>query len=154
MKKYCIISLFLFMSISTFSQKIDYEKVKKDFSADTARVEQTLRNAIDVDYSTMGMVEATINYESQYDELLNKYYKVLLNSLDEKDKEVLKTTQRNWIKLRDSDKELTEVLCRNAYDESGGGTIWRLISVGAKVEITRKRVFELYDFLMLGYIGG
>lgn len=142
------------MSISTFSQKIDYEKVKKDFSADTARVEQTLRNAIDVDYSTMGMVEATINYESQYDELLNKYYKVLLNSLDEKDKEVLKTTQRNWIKLRDSDKELTEVLCRNAYDESGGGTIWRLISVGAKVEITRKRVFELYDFLMLGYIGG
>lgn len=154
MKPNLIILVFLLTSIGVFSQTSDYGKIKQEFTADTARVEQNFRNAMDTDYSTMGMIEATINYESQYDELLNKYYKLLSNSLDEKDKEVLKTTQRNWIKLRDSEKELTDVMCRKAYDEAGGGTIWRLIAIGAKAEITRKRVFELYEYIMLGYIGG
>lgn len=145
--------LFLFVVCFTASaQSIDYDALEKEFTADTARVEQAYRNS--TDYSTAGMIQALIKYEEGYDELLNKYYKVLMDTLDEDGKEALRATQRNWIKLRDSDRALVSELTRKAYKEAGGGTIWGVVSVDARTDITRRRVFELYSYLMFGDIGG
>ncbi len=56
----------------------------------------------------------------------------------------MKKTQRNWIKFRDSEIELNNVL-RNEY-YSGGGTIQRVIAAYRVREITMNRVFNLYDY--------
>lgn len=151
--KIILINLFLLIiCLSSYAQDIDYRALKREFMADTARVEQDYRNS--TDYSTVGMIEALNRYEEAYDGLLNKYYKTLLNSLEEEGKNALRTAQRNWIKLRDSDRDLVSQLRGHAYKEAGGGTIWGVVAADARVDITRRRVFEIYRYLLFGDIGG
>lgn len=142
----------LAVSLNSNAQELDYDALKKEFTADTARVETAYRNA--PNFSTLEMVEGLYNLEVGYDQLLNKYYKILLNHLNEDNKKALIATQRNWIQLRDSDRELVTALHRQTYDEGGGGTIWGIVAADARADITRNRVFELYRYLMFSYIGG
>jgi len=147
-----ISALFLFtICFTAYAHEIDYAALEKEFTADTTRVEQAYRNS--TDYSTAGMIQALYSYEEAYDSLLNKYYKILLNSLEEDDKEVLKVSQRNWIKLRDSEKDLINALHAKAYKEAGGGTMWGIVAAQARLDVTRRRVFEIYDYLMFGDVG-
>lgn len=155
MKIYCFFLLFcLFLITSHISAQTttEYDNWEVQFVQDTAKVEQRLRD--NPDYSTLGMIEATKRYQADYDALLNKYYKLLLNTLNEEEKKVLKETQRNWIKLRDSDTKLVWTLKTKAYTDAGGGTIWGVVAVSAEAEITRRRVFELYNFLRFADLGG
>lgn len=71
------------------------------------QIEQSVRDMLDKDYSTYGMIEAAHHLEQGYDVLLNKYYKELLSILKDENKELLKAGQRNWISLRDSEKKLS-----------------------------------------------
>jgi uncharacterized protein YecT (DUF1311 family) len=91
------------------------------------------------------MVTSTLDANREYDKLLNKYYQLLLRSLNEEDKEILKKSQRNWIDFRDSELELNGVLMNDYY--SGGGTIQRVFAAARVLELTRDRVIELYDYL-------
>lgn len=131
------------------AQDFDWSEARKtEFKQDTAHLEQSVRAMLDKDYSTYGMMEASRYLEQGYDKLLNKYYKVLLGILNEENKALLKTSQRNWISLRDSEKKLIWGMKNQTYEESGGGTIWGVIAASADADITRRRVFELYDLLM------
>ncbi|WP_370390458.1 lysozyme inhibitor LprI family protein [uncultured Winogradskyella sp.] len=116
-----------------------------EFITDTFRIEQRQRLKLDIDYSTNGMVISTLDANREYDKLLNKYYQLLLSSLNEEDKEILKKSQRNWIDFRDSELELNRVLMNDYY--SGGGTIQRVFAAARVLEITRDRVIELYRYL-------
>lgn len=152
MKKHILVSLLFLICFAASAQDIDYAGLKKEFTADTAQVEQAYRNS--TDYSTAGIINASISREEGYDRLLNKYYKILMNSLNEEGKKALRTTQRNWIKLRDSDRELVGAMHSQIYDEMGGGTIWGIVAADARADITRNRVLELYRYLQFGDIGG
>ncbi|MCL2596403.1 MAG: DUF1311 domain-containing protein [Paludibacter sp.] len=143
-KKITILLFFLSNFICLYSQNISNE-----FKQDTARVEQKVRNMLDKDYSTYGMHEANKTLEIEYDKLLNKYYKILYNKLDDNGKKALKEAQLNWIKFRDSEKELVAQLYQNTYNEEGGGTIWGVIYGNSAAQITRERVFVLYGYLVL-----
>lgn len=116
-----------------------------EFAADTFRIEERQRLKLVIDYSTNGMVTSTLDANREYDKLLNKYYQLLLRSLNEEDKEILKKSQRNWIDFRDSELELNGVLMNDYY--SGGGTIQRVFAAARVLELTRDRVIELYDYL-------
>ncbi len=146
--------LFFLLSLICLNNELkaqDYdwsESKKSEFKQDTAQVEQSVRVMLDKDYSTYGMIEASRYLEQGYDKLLNKYYKILLNILNDENKELLRMSQRNWISLRDSEKKLIWGMKDQTYEASGGGTIWSVIAASADADITRRRVFELYDLLM------
>ncbi|MCL2132371.1 MAG: DUF1311 domain-containing protein [Lentimicrobiaceae bacterium] len=143
MKK-LIISLFCLSNfICLYSQKISDE-----FKQDTARVEQKNRDMIEKDNSTYGLQEANKVLEIEYDRLLNKYYKMLYDKLDSNGKKALAATQLNWIKFRDAEKELISELHQNTYNEMGGGTIWGVLYGDYASQITRQRVFVLYNYLV------
>ncbi len=120
-------------------------KVGIEFQCDTFKIERLIAKRIDLDYSTSGMVEATYDAESEYDKLLNKYYTLLLKKLSNSDKEVLIQSQRNWIKLRDSENKLQNILSKEEY--SGGGTIQRVIIATEYLGMTKGRVQILFNYL-------
>lgn len=120
-------------------------KLEKEFYLDTLYVERLWSLEIEYNGSTLGMNQATRRAEIAYDKLLNKYYKKLLQQLQGDDKEKLKTSQRNWIKFRDSEKELNYALYNEQY--TGGGTIHQIFVANKSAEITRQRVFELFHYL-------
>lgn len=120
-----------------------------EFDLDTFRINQTQSRYIDIDGSTAGMVEAGFRAEAAYDKLLNKYYKRLLGKLSKEDQETLKKSQRNWVTFRDSERELIYILSKDSY--SGGGTMQNLINSSQVLELTQKRVFEIFTHLSRFY---
>jgi uncharacterized protein YecT (DUF1311 family) len=117
-----------------------------EFASDTGRIERIASEKMNIDYSTLGMSLATDELNSQYDKLLNKYYQKLLSKLSGSDKEVLKQAQRNWIQFRDNEMKLIGLLSEEKY--SGGGTIQMNIRSISALDLTRKRVIELYQYLI------
>lgn len=127
-------------------EKDDYEsKDFLEFKTDTTKIEQFMKQRLAIDYSTAGMVEASYDAEKEYDLLLNKYYQQLLKTLEVKDKPLLIEVQKNWLKYRDSERKMNGLLTEDKY--SGGGTMQRIIYASAYLELTKKRVLELRDYL-------
>ncbi len=141
----------LLLPLCLFSQQAEMS-ISEQFSQDTARIESKFRAS--TDYSTMGMIAANIELENDYDVLLNKYYKILLSTLNGEEKKILIESQRNWIKLRDSDQKVIGMLREKAYQEAGGGTIWGIVSSGASTDITKQRVIQIFNFLMFDNLSG
>lgn len=126
---------------SDFAKQVDIQ-----YQLDAFRIDQLLARRIDIDYSTSGMVTATYEAESEFDDLLNKYYKKLLAKLSGEDKAVLIRSQKNWLQFRDSERELNTLLTKDEY--SGGGTIQRTIGSDCDLELTKARVKGLVDYLL------
>ena len=116
-----------------------------EFQLDTFKIERGIDLKNDLDYPTLGMIQATNQAIAEYDILLNKYYKLLLSKLEPHDKVILQEAQRNWIKFRDSEVVLINLMSEDKY--SGGGTIQGVIDSDAFLKITRSRVFELANHL-------
>lgn len=133
-------------TLEQYNYNSEFEEQREvEFTLDTFRIERMMQLRLSTDYSTRGMVEAGNEAEAGYDKLLNKYYQVLLNRLKEEDKEILKQAQRNWIAYRDSEKKLNGLLTDDTY--SGGGTIQSVIAMSRSLELTKKRVFEIREYL-------
>ena len=120
-------------------------KVGIEFDCDTFAIERLIAKRMEFNYSTSGMVQAAYDAEAEYDKLLNKYYKLLLKKLSCSDKEVLIQSQRNWIQLRDSEDKLQNTLSKDEY--SGGGTIQRVIIATSYLEMTKRRLMDLFNYL-------
>lgn len=75
------------------------------------------------------------SYEKSDNEL-NKVYSILLKSLDKIEKQKLVTTQKLWIKFRDSH-------CEFESSQYEGGSIKPLIYSTCLEELTKKRTAEL-----------
>jgi uncharacterized protein YecT (DUF1311 family) len=121
------------------------DSIMNAYEKDTFLLNGLLTYRLEADQTTQGMVDALMDYENGYDALLNKYYKLLLKKLSGNDKEVLRKSQRNWIALRDSERELSAVLTEENY--SGGGTIQRLFYADWYADFTKHRTEELIDYL-------
>lgn len=117
-----------------------------DFRIDTFKIESFFSKRLELDYSTAGMIDAFFELEKSYDELLNKYYQILLKKLNKADQEILKKSQRNWIVFRDSERLLNSEISKEEY--SGGGTLQNIIIADKNLNITKKRVVELVDFCL------
>lgn len=152
--KIILVLVFFLTPFFIGAQNFDFDALQIQFNTDTTNVNQQVRKMLDDDYTTMGMIQASNFSEQEYDKLLNKYYKILYNDLNDDGKKALKQTQLNWIKLRDSDKELVTAMRSQVYDEMGGGTIWGIVAADARADITRQRVFELFRYIMFTDIGG
>ncbi|WP_243345503.1 lysozyme inhibitor LprI family protein [Parabacteroides sp. FAFU027] len=128
----------------------DFEGLNKaiciEFHTDTLYIERLMDKRISIDYSTAGMIKAAYDAETDYDKLLNKYYKYILKRLNPSDKEILKETQRCWIQYRDCERKFNSTISKDEY--SGGGTMQRILVTNRDLDLTRMRVFELYDYLI------
>lgn len=116
------------------------------YAKDTFLLHGIYSYQLEADQTTFGMARASYDYEAGYDKLLNKYYSLLLKKLSKDDQLLLKESQRNWIKFRDSERKLSAELVADEY--SGGGTIQQLIYSSWYADFTKRRVEELVDYLM------
>ncbi len=82
------------------------------------------------------MNQTAIDSYKIVDAELNKVYNELLKTLSAKEKKLLITAQKSWIKFRDSH-------CTFEAEEFDGGSIQPLILITCKEECTKKRIEEL-----------
>ena len=128
----------------------DYDKkITAMFKLDTFRIERLLSARINLYPSTHDVTQAIYYAEMQYDTLMNKYYKILLDKLSQEDREYLRKAQRSWLEYRDNEKELAYQLSKDEY--SGGGSIQQIIVSSDDMEITKRRVLDLYYYMTRFY---
>ena len=114
------------------------------FTLDTFRINTTAALEMEIDYSTVGMVEATTRSTKAYDQLLNKYYTKLLAKLSPTDKQALIKAQRAWISYRDAEQDLIVTMAQDQY--SGGGTIQQLNMASAFSSLVIRRTIEIFQY--------
>ena len=130
------------LQLKSSLEKKKYPKEEIEFILDTARIELYYSKYMDIDYTTAGMANATYQATEKYDKLLNKYYQKLMTILKGQDKQVLTQSQRAWMTFRDNEIKLIETLTKDEY--SGGGTVQILNYSSLVLELTRKRLLEIY----------
>lgn len=116
-----------------------------DFKYDIFQIIELRKRRMEIDYSTAGMSAAIYEEEKGYDKLLNKYYAILKKKLSKEDQLILKQSQLNWLRFRDSERKLNGLITHEYY--SGGGSIQSNIRAGKFCEITRRRLFEIVAYL-------
>ncbi|RRD39835.1 DUF1311 domain-containing protein [Leptotrichia sp. OH3620_COT-345] len=94
-------------------------------------LEKELKPALDSGV-TADMSNAAATLSEAWEEELNKIYGLLISELSEKEKEKLRTVQRDWLSKKKKEAE-----------ESEGGNIAVLLSSGRELELTKERTVEL-----------
>ena len=82
------------------------------------------------------MNQTAIENFKKADNELNQVYKKLVKKLNEKEKKLLITAQKNWIRFRDSK-------CEFEKEEYNGGSIQPLIHYTCLTECTEDRIKDL-----------
>lgn len=104
-------------------------------------IDKKTEACLEKNYSTNGMIGCSAQAEIEWDQELNKVYKALLSKLSSEGKNGLKMSQRQWLKYRDAEFEAIGAIY-GAMD----GTMWRVIAVGSRMEIVKKRVLTLKSY--------
>lgn len=92
-------------------------------------------------FTTLGMVNCLQDAAKAWDVELNVQYNKLMETLDKKQKELLRISQRNWITYRDNELKFS----RSLYS-SKDGSIWQTVSATHELELIKKRVIELRNY--------
>lgn len=118
----------------------EYDAHTIEFTMDTMRIEKVIdfQNE-DGHYTTYDMHQMNRFRYEEYDKLLNKYYKILMNSLPAEKKTTVRDSQRVWLKYRDSEKLLYEALIG-----SQEGTMWPVVAGDMNVQLVKDRVLILF----------
>lgn len=117
----------------------------KMYTVDTMYVEQMGQLIADVG-STHSINESIAFRMEEYDKLLNKYYKLLMEKLTKEDKTKLLTAQRAWLQYKDSEITVNnDIIATNYY--AGGGTMWGLMAGYRSLSLISTRVDNLYTLL-------
>ena len=133
--KQCLIVVFLLMIFAVGSGFA--EEKEKQHSIDA-----WLEKCVASDSSTNGMTKCAIEANTMWDKEMNRIYKELMKKLPEKQKTLLKQSQIQWLKFRD-----TEANFISEFYESFEGTIWQNILVGEKINVIKKRTLTLQVYL-------
>ncbi|MDL2263982.1 DUF1311 domain-containing protein [Synergistaceae bacterium OttesenSCG-928-I11] len=64
-------------------------------------IDAEVERRIEADYTTSSMLEAIQYGYEEWDKLLNKNYKALMQKMSKEQQEKLRASQREWIKFRD-----------------------------------------------------
>jgi uncharacterized protein YecT (DUF1311 family) len=123
--------LFIFLSVSVFSQNKNQQENVIDIEESKCFDKQDISNA--------EMQKCTIKARESWDKELNKYYNLLAFKLPKDAFEILKASQKEWIIYRNKEfKFITEF-----YFEVKEGTMWYNIAENKKKEIVKNRALGL-----------
>jgi uncharacterized protein YecT (DUF1311 family) len=125
-------------------KKSDNSATWSEFSLDTFKIERLIALRINADPSTHGMNAAVSDGTLEYEKLINKYYKKLLDKLKPADKKTLIAGQKAWVAYRDSERGLIDLM--PTYTD--GGTIQSNIVVGHRHDLVKKRAIDLFQYLL------
>lgn len=113
------------------------------FRVDTFRVERFEAKWLALNYSDYSMKQATITAAKLYDDLLNKYYRMLMKTLNAADKKKLVEAQKAWLAYRDSEENLAMAVDNAAYS---GGSIEALGDEASYLDLIKQRVIMLFNY--------
>jgi len=95
-------------------------------------------NCVAQDDSTAGQRNCYGNAYGLWDKELNVHYKNLMKRLDQNGQKVLKASQMSWLKFRDAESKLADLIVN-----SKEGTMWLIVGDSDRMELIRKRALEL-----------
>ena len=123
--------LFIFLSVSIFSQNKNQQENVIDIEESKCFDKQDISNA--------EIRKCTIKARDSWDKELNKFYNLFASKLPKDVFEILKASQKEWIIYRDKEfKFITKF-----YFEVKEGTMWYNIAENKKKEIVKNRALEL-----------
>ena len=103
-----------------------------------------LDSCMEINPSTAGMVRCTDEAIKMWDNELNKFYKLLIKTLDGESVNILKSAQVEWIVFRD--KEFANI--ENIYSRKEG-TMYIPMQLFSRLEIIKARALQLQDYYEL-----
>jgi len=103
-------------------------------------IERSAKACLSDALTTYSQANCKIKELKNWDGLLNQSYKKLMNNKKDLSKENLRNAQKAWIKYRD-----LEYLNIESLLEQMQGTMWYLVELSKKTELTRQRAIELTD---------
>lgn len=110
-------------------------------------IDAEINRCVDKFPSTHGMMECTTKGMEKWDRELNRLYKELMTVLPKEGQTALRTAQRAWIPLRDSEFALSSEVYSTIYTVLDGGTMWVVNDAIAHMEVVRRRTLELDQLL-------
>lgn len=123
--------LFIFLSVSVFSQNKNQQENFIDIEESKCFDKQDISNA--------EIRKCTIKARDSWDKELNKFYNLFASKLPKDVFEILKASQKEWIIYRDKEfKFITKF-----YFEVKEGTMWYNIAENKKKEIVKNRALGL-----------
>jgi uncharacterized protein YecT (DUF1311 family) len=127
--------IFTLITIQTFGQ----ENQSKEKHPIDIRLEKC--HAIDTNQTTYGMMNCEAIARDEWDKEMNKYYKLLMDTLQKDEKAKLKTAQISWLSYRDKERDFSGTMYYNMQ-----GTMWRVAAAGRSCDIVRQRALELKEY--------
>lgn len=97
--------------------------------------------AVDSNYTTRNMVECVAIALNKWQAEMDRYYQLLIDTLDIEMKNKLKTTQQEWIIYKDMEIQFMATL----YDKMAG-TMWLVTTVDRQRELFRQRAVALKGY--------
>lgn len=112
------------------------------FAQDSAKqdpIDKELKACLDSDtnYTTYGMIECEIRARDAWDSALNKYYKLLMQTLSGDERNKLKASQKNWLVFRDAENKFSSTMYGNM-----GGTMWGVAKVQVDANLINKELLN------------
>lgn len=107
-------------------------------------IDKYLDSCMERDYSTFGMVKCTEEAIQKWDDELNKYYKLLMKTLDDESAKILKESELQWIEFKNKEMKNIEKIYSKLE-----GTMYIPMKYYAKMEIIKTRALQLADFYEL-----
>lgn len=127
-----------------FFTSILFFNCEKSYSQDHDPIDATLNKCLSENPTTYGMRDCIAGALSAYDKEMNNVYQKLLSMLNETDQEVLRESQREWIKFRDKEYVTIESIYQN-FD----GTMYLPMKDLSRMDLTKHRVYELKSYYSL-----
>ena len=104
-------------------------------------IDTWLEKATEKDPSTAAVKQATYYASDMWDKEMNKSYQHLMKRLPKEKQEILRESQKQWIKFRDADRE---VLSRIVADQQG--RIYQVTDPSDWLELVRSRALQLDEY--------
>lgn len=104
-------------------------------------IDDYLNSCIDAASNTAGLVNCTNQAYTLWDNELNIKYQNLMSALPPSGKQVLRNSQRDWIKFRDAELKTIDALY-----QSKDGTMYLPMKAAHRLELIKTRVLQLTSY--------
>lgn len=104
-------------------------------------IDSWYERCVEEDSTTVGMEQCSDKAYEKWDKEMNKVYQGLMKKLPVKDREVLRESQRAWLKFRDAELKFGFVVYGGLH-----GTIWRVVYGGDRVDLVKQRTLKLTHY--------
>ena len=135
--------IFVFSAILFFCFFSGAERVASAYDNDRNHpIDLEFQKRMDADSSTVGMIEASVYAEEEWDKLLNKNYAALMKKLSKAQQGKLRASQREWIKYRDLEFDFN-----SSFWSGFDGTMYRVFPYSFRSDFVRERALQLGQYL-------